>query len=349
MQNIKQKARIANLIVLILFVCIHLIFVGRVLFQNTQSPFAYVISFLTLILLIPGYLYAIPRTSHLARTIRIRNVHGKAKFRLYTADWFSVFGCTMGAILTYLLSVKLNQGAVLSASLIGLLSSFISMFKRESHTYELYPFCVYCGAFVGMSASFIMESMLCIIIAGFVAGLIYVSSKNILKGVGGRLGTFAFIGVFIVYFARNLRIDTVQMPQLYDRNLLHILVILITSVLGASLTFFVSSLTELSKVQASALLSFLIGLLFYFFPYFLSSDYNRLIPLVFMGSSFNGMSTNRLISQSQIIVSGIIFGLIFIFIHKHFNGFGGVIGTAACISVLTSLGIHKFRSMLKKF
>ncbi|WP_155807126.1 hypothetical protein [Gillisia marina] len=51
-----------------------------------------------------------------------------------------------------------------------------------------------------MTATYISQGYLFIFLAGIATGIIYILSKNIFIGVGGKLGTMAFGGVVIAFF-----------------------------------------------------------------------------------------------------------------------------------------------------
>lgn len=106
---------------------------------------------------------------------------------------------TFGAIITYILAVELNTGAVFASALVGTLSSFIPSFNKNSESLIEIPKAIYCGSFAGMTATFISQGYLFIILAGIATGVLYVMSKNTFIGVGGKLGTMAFGGVLLVF------------------------------------------------------------------------------------------------------------------------------------------------------
>ena len=70
--------------------------------------------------------------------------------------------------------------------------------KKQSFYLKKLPPALYCGAFIGMSSSAVTPSIYFVIAAGMVAGLFYMFSKNLFLGVGGKLGTIAFVGVVTV-------------------------------------------------------------------------------------------------------------------------------------------------------
>jgi hypothetical protein len=107
---------------------------------------------------------------------------------------------TVGAIICYLLNVYANLGGVLSAGLTGTIASFIPSFRKKSEYLKQLPAPIYCGAFIGMSSIIIASSIYFVIIAGVISGFIFMLSKSLFVGVGGKLGTVAFAGVVIASF-----------------------------------------------------------------------------------------------------------------------------------------------------
>ena len=106
----------------------------------------------------------------------------------------------VGAIITYILAVEFNTGAVIASALVGTTASFIPFLNKNSRQIKEIPKAIYCGSFVGMTTSFISQGYLFILLAGIATGLLYVLSKNTFIGVGGKLGTMAFGGVVIAFF-----------------------------------------------------------------------------------------------------------------------------------------------------
>lgn len=104
----------------------------------------------------------------------------------------------IGAIICYLLNISAGLGSVLSAGITGTLASLIPEINKESRYLEKLPAAIYCGVFVGMSSSEIVPSIGFVAAAGLLAGVLLMLSKNLFLGVGGKLGTVAFVGVIIV-------------------------------------------------------------------------------------------------------------------------------------------------------
>jgi hypothetical protein len=98
---------------------------------------------------------------------------------------------TLGAIVTFVISVQ-GLGPVFAAAVIGVLYSTVT--ERIEKSWRNMAPAVYCGAFVGMSFIPVFTEIWTVALAGFAAGLIYFISDCVFDGVGGKLGTIAFIG-----------------------------------------------------------------------------------------------------------------------------------------------------------
>ncbi|WP_299781612.1 hypothetical protein [uncultured Formosa sp.] len=118
------------------------------------------------------------------------------------------------------------------------------------------------------------------------------------------------------------------------------IIIIITGVLGATLTFYVNEHLSQGAVRASALLSLIVSLFFYCFPDVLNPYLTQNIPTAFIGASFVGMVSSKAISHySWLIIAGIIFSIIYINKSTFFRGYGGALGTSAFIALLATMAI----------
>jgi len=114
-----------------------------------------------------------------------------------------------------------------------------------------------------------------------------------------------------------------------------------TGILGATLTYFVNEKLKQGAVRASALLSFIIGLFFYFYPEILNAYLTKNIQIVFIGASFIGMvSATAIRSYSLLALAGSLFAIIYINKSHFFDGYGGALGTLALITLLTTMGFY---------
>ncbi len=100
------------------------------------------------------------------------------------------------------------------------------------------------------------------------------------------------------------------------------------------------------SVRASALSSLLVGLVFHFNPDMFVSSLQMNLPLVFIGTSFIGMSNTRHFnSMLKFIVASVIFAALFMGSQSIFSGYGGKLGLMANVSVVSVIGLF---SMIKK-
>ncbi|MET1057699.1 MAG: hypothetical protein ABWY16_20455 [Pedobacter sp.] len=118
------------------------------------------------------------------------------------------------------------------------------------------------------------------------------------------------------------------------------IVLFAVSFVSSMLTFYVNEDLKQGPVRSSALLSLAVGLFFYFFPHSMGSYLVKNIPVVFIGGSFIGMVSSRIVSSYLLIgTAGLVFCLIYINTSRFFNGYGGAVGTASSIALLAVLSI----------
>ncbi len=123
------------------------------------------------------------------------------------------------------------------------------------------------------------------------------------------------------------------------------LLVIITAMTSALATYFLSVKLKQGPVRASSLIALVFSGALYFFPNLLPSHLSQNLPAVVIGSSFIGMvSSERLSTFLGIAFAGLIFAVIFINTSRYFDGYGGALGTAACISVLVVMSIPYLNS-----
>ncbi|OJU79029.1 MAG: hypothetical protein BGO09_10490 [Bacteroidetes bacterium 47-18] len=126
------------------------------------------------------------------------------------------------------------------------------------------------------------------------------------------------------------------------------IIIIATSIAGALITFLFNTRLGLGPVKSSAWLTLLIAAYFHYCPDVLSPYLTRHIPVAYIGGSFIGMvSAQQLSTYTGIALAGLIFSFIYLNTSKLFTGYGGALGTSACISLLVVLSIPYFRTKRK--
>lgn len=103
----------------------------------------------------------------------------------------------VAAIITYLINNKLGLRGVFSAGIIGTLGSFLTKLNPRSEYLKQVAGPIYCGAFIGMTSLNFQYVYWMIITAGVFTALLFFATKSLFVGVGGKLGTLAFIGVLL--------------------------------------------------------------------------------------------------------------------------------------------------------
>ena len=106
----------------------------------------------------------------------------------------------IGALLCFLINVHLNLGPVIAAGAIGTAASYLPLINKKSNYLKKLPVPIYCGTFIGMSSELILSSLSFVVVAGILAGIFLMLSKNIFLGIGGKLGTIAFASVVFITF-----------------------------------------------------------------------------------------------------------------------------------------------------
>ena len=116
----------------------------------------------------------------------------------------------------------------------------------------------------------------------------------------------------------------------------------IVSTFSGCTTFLLCKYTKLTKVQASALPTFLFALTMLLFidPQNRSAFCNILIS-IFFGASFIGMTSSKVSSLADIFLGSILFAILYFFADKRFHAFGGKLGIMACIALVISIGFRR--------
>lgn len=118
---------------------------------------------------------------------------------------------------------------------------------------------------------------------------------------------------------------------------LRIIIVLITGILGAVITFWMNEGLGYGPVRSSAFPSLVIGLIFHFWGTSLP-DLLHTVPTIYIGASFVGMvSSNVMSGYKRVGTAGFIYGVIYLNSSLFFQGFGGALGMTAAISVLVTL------------
>ena len=108
------------------------------------------------------------------------------------------------ALITYTLKVDVALGAVLAASLVGLIAGIV---------FPAVAVPVYCGSFVGMTSSRLLVDHSELALAGTIAAIVYLLTERAFIGFGGKLGTIAFIGTLLTGLGLKGEFSTTPIPE----------------------------------------------------------------------------------------------------------------------------------------
>ena len=114
------------------------------------------------------------------------------------------------------------------------------------------------------------------------------------------------------------------------------------------ITFLLQIKYQQGPVRSSALVGVFVSVFVLLFPNLLSVYLTENLPLICFGASFIGMVSSKIMSDYLLIgISGIVFTIIYFNTSSYFNGFGGGLGSAACIALLVTLSIPVFKKKRK--
>lgn len=237
--------------------------------------------------------------------------------------WQMFFVFTAG-IVTYGMSHDLGLGPVISASIIALLAHMIS---------PKYSVAAYCGSFVGMTSNLLLYNYQEVALASSIAGIIYFLTSDVFNGFGGKLGTIALLSTAITCHSLNRDFLTLSIAD-SRANLWIILV----AAIAATLTYYFNIYRKQGPVLASAVVG-IIGAMVLppLFP-----EIGNTLAVVAICASFTGMtSKERCGMLLNIIITGVLTGVLFVYSTPQLGGAGGKLGTIAFGSVLSAWGYRK--------
>ena len=238
-------------------------------------------------------------------------------------DIFAILSVVIASIVTFLISREFGISNVIASALVGLFGALIlPKFSGE----------IFCGSFVGMASHMLVGSIFYLLLAGIVAGIVFVIIGNrVFQGLGGKMGTSAFSGCVVMILLNGNRIAGAPITEPSV-----IVLILVYSVLSVVLIYSISVRLKLGAVLASSIVG-LIGGLILLMVYV---EYGSILAAVSFCASFSGMaSKERFSNELGISLVGLITGVIFAFSYTFMVGAGGKLGTIALASNIAGAGI----------
>jgi hypothetical protein len=199
---------------------------------------------------------------------------------------------------------------------------------------------LYCGAFAGMTSELVLGHPGWVLLAGALAGMLLALLSNSWGGIGGKLGTTAFLAVAAASaLALSMGAIGPGAPQ-YAYSQAEGVVVLIAAVLSPLVTQTLSFRYRLGVVLGSSLPSLLLAVLL---PPSLAAAW--------LGGSFVGMtSPERLGPQppAVLVAMGLLFAMFSLCYQPGLGGIGGDLGATAAVSVFAVLGARALLSALRR-
>lgn len=241
-----------------------------------------------------------------------------------------VLSVCLASVITYALSVYVGLGSVVAAGFVGIAAGLLL---------PNYAAPIYCGAFVGMAGPLVLPLLPEVLLAGFVAGCIYVFAIDIFNGFGGKLGTIALGGCLTTILVTSNAPQTLSALSL-DTGY----IVMIGAIVSAVITYVFNVRVLRNPVLASALVGLAGGLVLpHLFP-----ETGSILAAVVICASFAGMSSQkRAGNELTMAFIGIIVGFVFVYAYPYLGGCGGKLGTIAFGSVIVVRGIIDIYEAIK--
>jgi len=234
-----------------------------------------------------------------------------------------------GMLLTFAGVAELGVSPIVAASLVGIVAAVVVQSVAVP---------AYCGAFVGMTSPELFGSYWYATLAAVLAGVLFTVAHPVFHGLGGKLGTTAFVGVLPVVVPTASSFQSGPIP-----GQAVLLPVVGFAALGAISTFTIHTRSGASPVLASGLVGAVGGLLL---PMFVDASGELLAAAVY-SASFAGMTTPiRIPNEWRIGTTGIGVGLVVVYTTPFVGGSGGKLGTIAFGSCL---GVHGTLRMVNVF
>lgn len=242
-----------------------------------------------------------------------------------------------GTLLTLVVTVELDVSSIVSAGLVGIVAALIV----PKHAVP-----VYCGAFVGMTSPELFTTYWHALLAGGFASVVFVLVLPVFHGIGGKLGTTAFVGATFAVLTTTGTFHSEPLP-----GAVTVVLVVGYSIVGAVTTFSIHTRLPCGPVFASGVVGIVGGL---FLP-LVHAGPGELVAAAVFAASFAGMTEEeRIPDERWMVLSGAAVGLVVVYTIPYFGGSGGKLGTiafASCLAVYGLLGtfhLVRVRHRLRK-
>lgn len=108
----------------------------------------------------------------------------------------------VGATLTYTLHSFFTMQAVIASALVGLFGTLIP--NNSHYNKQRTSEAIYAGSFAGMCTLEYVSNIQELLVISFIGAGFFLLAQKYFQGIGGKLGTIAFVSVTLVMLARSL-------------------------------------------------------------------------------------------------------------------------------------------------
>ncbi|MFU8792400.1 MAG: hypothetical protein ACNA7K_00085 [Acholeplasmataceae bacterium] len=243
-------------------------------------------------------------------------------------DLISLVFVLVGFVLSFGLYFYASMPQIAASALTGVIGYvFLREYEKE----------VYCGSFAGM-ISLVVVSPIFIILMVVILPVAFLMSRSIFNGLGGKLGTTAFV-------ASIISVSLLPSYQVISTEVLEpmsIFIVMGTALGTVLLGHYVKVKFQLSRVIVSALLS-----LFGFLIFSLLPSLMIYLPVVFIASFIIMTDISRIKGLSFLVISPLVMSLLYMLTRPIYTCIGGKAGLTALLSVLITLALlNTFQMML---
>jgi hypothetical protein len=235
-----------------------------------------------------------------------------------------------GALAVLALSRGALTSVVLAAALVGCTGACLERLSRGSGPFRDAAAPVYCGAFAGMTSELVLRHPGWVLLAGALAGLVLTLLGNSWQGIGGKLGSTAFLGVMSTCALAGAFGVLGSGAHLHAFSAQERVLLIGVTLISPVLTHALSYRWGLGVVLGSALPSLVVALLA-----------PPPMAAAWLGASFVGMTAPERLAahpQRQLLAMGLLFGLFSLGFEPRLAGIGGDLGATAAVSVFAVLG-----------
>jgi hypothetical protein len=266
-----------------------------------------------LTVLLVGFLFTLVNESKGLSAAKTENLFSQKNLLTFVA-------VVVGALVAYTLNYNLKLGAVLAASIVGLVGGFLV---------KDYATPLYVGSFIGMSAKALLAGHGQVAVAAVIAGIVYILTLAVFGGFGGKAGTIAVVGSVLGGLVVAGKFGHPAVPGWNVGWQL-----LVVSLVASVASFYLNNNLKQGPVIGSAAVGLVAGLIGKAVPSF--------GPLATMAicASFLGMSnTKRFPSILPLGLAGLVVGLVYMFSAPFLGGAGGKLGCTCLGSGMAMRGL----------